>query len=447
MPGPGRTLQPRLPVLVGLGAVHDGAPAEDLMERAARAAADDAGAPELLASLDRIAVPQGSWSLDDAARGLAVRLGSPAACAVRYEVGVSQQEMLNHALADVASGACECVLVVGGEDRAWARSVGDGAAGDSGVRAMAAAARGPAAGSPDEIVTRPPDFVAPVESAAGIVLPPVQQYALIENALGAADGLRTRPTRQRDRRAVGPLQRGGPAQPRRRLRRSAHGRRPGAHRPAEPPARVPLQPLARQPVDGRPGLGPPDLRRRPGRRRRGSAGPLAVPPRCAVLVGRGHLDRAPTSWGRGPRWGCLGRAAETQIRRPLRDLALAEVYSCFPAAVRVQQRELGLDPSGTPTVTGGMAFAGGPFNHFVLLATVAVGRLLRDRPDELGLVTAVSGMLTKPGLAVWSATPPSSGAGAVVVADLAADAVAATEVVPVADPPPPNAGPRWCPSP
>ena len=49
MPGPGRTLDPRLPVLVGLGAVHDGAPAEDLMERAARAAADDAGAPELLA--------------------------------------------------------------------------------------------------------------------------------------------------------------------------------------------------------------------------------------------------------------------------------------------------------------------------------------------------------------------------------------------------------------
>ena len=78
MPGPGRTLEPRLPVLVGLGAVRDGAPAEDLMERAARAAADDAGAPELLASLDRIAVPQGSWSLDDAARGLAVRLGSPA---------------------------------------------------------------------------------------------------------------------------------------------------------------------------------------------------------------------------------------------------------------------------------------------------------------------------------------------------------------------------------
>ena len=48
------------------------------------------------------------------------------------------------------------------------------------------------------------------------------------------------------------------------------------------------------------------------------------------------------------------------------------MYSCFPAAVRVQQREFGLDPDGTPTVTGGMSFAGGPFNNFVLNATAAV---------------------------------------------------------------------------
>ena len=64
--------------------------------------------------------------------------------------------------------------------------------------------------------------------------------------------------------------------------------------------------------------------------------------------------------------GVLGRAAARHIGRPLHEVPLAEVYSCFPAAVRVQQRELGLDPAGTPTLTGGMAFAGGPFNHYVL---------------------------------------------------------------------------------
>jgi len=42
----------------------------------------------------------------------------------------------------------------------------------------------------------------------------------------------------------------------------------------------------------------------------------------------------------------------------------------------------------------------------------------------------VSGMLSKPGLAVWSASPPD---GPPMLADLATDALAATEVKPVAD--------------
>jgi acetyl-CoA C-acetyltransferase len=131
--------------------------------------------------------------------------------------------------------------------------------------------------------------------------------------------------------------------------------------------------------------------------------------------------------------GVLARAAEAHLGVPLRDLSLAEVYSCFPAAVRVQQRELGLDPSGTPTLTGGMAFAGGPFNHYVLQSVVTMGRRLREEPGALGLVTTVSGMLSKPGLAVWSASPPD---GAPLLADLAEEAVAATEVLPVVDTPP-----------
>ena len=109
--------------------------------------------------------------------------------------------------------------------------------------------------------------------------------------------------------------------------------------------------------------------------------------------------------------GVLGRAAARRIGRPLRELRLAEVYSCFPSAVRVQQRELGLDPDGTPTLTGGMAFAGGPFNHFVLQSLCALGGRLRDEPAEQGLQTTVSGMLSKPGLAVWSATPAAGRGG------------------------------------
>ncbi len=92
---------------------------------------------------------------------------------------------------------------------------------------------------------------------------------------------------------------------------------------------------------------------------------------AVTLTARRHLH----AW---PAMGVLGRAAAGRLGRPLHDIGLAELYSCFPVAVRVQQRELGLPLAGTPTLTGGMAFAGGPFNHYVLLSTVAMGRRLRE---------------------------------------------------------------------
>ena len=126
----------------------------------------------------------------------------------------------------------------------------------------------------------------------------------------------------------------------------------------------------------------------------------------------------------------LGTAAAARIGRPLGAAEIMEVYSCFPAAVRVQQRALALDVGGTPTVTGGMAFAGGPFNNFVLQATAAVAAAVRARPGALGVVTTVSGLLTKPGIGVWSALPDGRPP---LLADLAAAAEAGTEVVDVVE--------------
>jgi acetyl-CoA C-acetyltransferase len=128
--------------------------------------------------------------------------------------------------------------------------------------------------------------------------------------------------------------------------------------------------------------------------------------------------------------GVLGRAAAEHIGRPLDAVDYVELYSCFPSAVRVQQRELGLPVEGTPTVTGGMAFAGGPFNNFVYQATAAMVPLLRQDPEALGLVSTVCGLLTKPGLAVWSATPDGRPP---LLSDLAPEAERATESVEVAD--------------
>jgi acetyl-CoA C-acetyltransferase len=335
---------------------------------------------------------------------------------MRYEIGVSQQEVINDALSAIASGDCEMVLVVGAEARAYAR--GGGLEIDD----------SPA--PPDRVVTRPPDFIAPVEVAAGVVWPVAQQYALIENALAAAEQLT--PAAQRDDIAAlwsrfNTVAQGNPL--------AAFGRPMSADDIATPgPKNRPLAfpynvwHASQWTVDQAAAL---LFCSAEGARRRGLPADRWVFPHVALhssaaitLTARRHLHR----W---PAIAVLGQAAEAQLGQPLRDLPLTEVYSCFPAAVRVQQRELGLDPAGTPTLTGGMTFAGGPFNNFVLNATAALVGHLREDPGQLGLITTVSGMLSKPGLAVWSCSPPPSGAP---VRDLGPETMAATEVVPVAEP-------------
>lgn len=415
MAGPDRTLDPRLPVLVGLGRAREAAPVVELMTEAVRHAATDAGAPGLVGSIECLVVPLGSWSLTDPARTVARRLGSPGARTVRCELGVSQQELINHALALVVAGSCDVVAVVGGEARAWARG--------GGIETDEESA------PPDEVLTRPLDFVAPIEVAAGMVLPVVQQYAVIENALGAAEG----ESQVEQSAAIAALWG--------RCNEVARDNPEAAF-----PAPMSADDIATPGPHNRPLAFPYN---------RWHASQWTVDQASALLICSAERARAAgvsadrwlfphvavhcteavtlTARRRLHRWpamGVLGRAAEHRLGRRLRELALAEVYSCFPVAVRIQQRELGLDPEATPTLTGGMAFAGGPFNHYVLQSTTTIGARLRAAPDELGLVTTVSGMLSKPGLAVWSATPPARGP---LLADLGVDAVAATEVRPVVE--------------
>lgn len=58
----------------------------------------------------------------------------------------------------------------------------------------------------------------------------------------------------------------------------------------------------------------------------------------------------------------------------LPQIDLLDLYSCFPSAVQVAQRELGLsqDDPRPLTVTGGLPFNGGPFNNYVMHA-IATG--------------------------------------------------------------------------
>ncbi len=90
------------------------------------------------------------------------------------------------------------------------------------------------------------------------------------------------------------------------------------------------------------------------------------------------------------------------------DISVIDLYSCFPAAVQLGARSLGIDLATRQwSRTGGMTFAGGPWNNYVMHAIATVVNDLRDRPGEYGLVWANGGFVTKHAFGVYSTTPPA----------------------------------------
>jgi len=90
------------------------------------------------------------------------------------------------------------------------------------------------------------------------------------------------------------------------------------------------------------------------------------------------------------------------------EIDLVDVYSCFPVAVQVAARELGLDTTKPLTVTGGLTWAGGPMNNYVMHSIARMAELLRQQPGDRGLITANGGYLTKHAFGVYSTEPPAA---------------------------------------
>ncbi len=115
-----------------------------------------------------------------------------------------------------------------------------------------------------------------------------------------------------------------------------------------------------------------------------------------------------TSFHAAPAIAAAGRAALERAGLGLDDIALFDLYSCFPVAVEIAADALGLahdDPRGL-TVTGGLPFFGGPGNNYSLHAIAEMVARLRGKPGEAGMVTANGWYLTKHSVGIYSASPP-----------------------------------------
>lgn len=401
------TLDPRTPVLVGVAAVQQRSaepttarePVE-LMIDAARAAAADAGVPALLAEIDEVACPRGFWSYGDAGRLIADAVGAGRARTTTAEVGVLQTTLFGRAAGSIAAGEAEVALVVGGEARHRDRQ-----ARRAGVEAPL---REQPEGTEADTVLRPAgEIVIGEEVRVGLAMP-VSQYALIENALRAAEQQGVAAHRDDVARLWAGMSQVAAAND------DAWSREvvtPEAVRSAGPDNPMLAFPYTKRHnsqwnVDQAAALlfCSAAAAERLGAPRERWIFPLAVAEsnHMLPLSLRRELHRSPGFAVAGAR--ALERAGCVP-----EDLEHLELYSCFPSAVRVQQRELGLPPDRPVTVTGGMAFAGGPLNNFVLQAAARMARVLRADPGRAGAVTAVSGILTKQGVSLWCSEPRGEG--------------------------------------
>jgi acetyl-CoA C-acetyltransferase len=90
-------------------------------------------------------------------------------------------------------------------------------------------------------------------------------------------------------------------------------------------------------------------------------------------------------------------------------IAAFDLYSCFPSAVQLALDALDLAPDDERpfTVTGGLAYHGGPGNNYVMHSIGTMVDRLRASPGDYGLVTGLGWFATKHSAGVYSGKPPT----------------------------------------
>lgn len=409
------------PVLVGIGVINqreaDPATADEalqLMIRAAQAAGDDCGSAELLSSVERIGVPKGVWAYSDPARLVASAIGAKATT-VLAEIGILQQSLVADACREIQAGRIESALVVGGEAK---------------FRQLQAEIQGVAVAeteqsdAPDILLEPEQEIWSEVESAAGLGMP-VGFYAIMESALRKALGEDVDAHRDRVAALYESFSKVAQSNPHAWNR---DGMDAAAIRNASARNRMLAFPYTKYhnsqwnvdqagallfcSVAKAEALGIP---------REKWVFPLASTESNYMVNTSQRVDLAGSAGAR-----LAGEKALALAGVSVEQLDWLEMYSCFPSAVQIYARELGIDLGRQLTVTGGMTFGGGPLNNFVLQSTCRMAELLRQQPGSKGLVTSVSGMLTKQGFGVWSTEPNPAGFG---FADVTAEA--RTEAPPI----------------
>ena len=119
------------------------------------------------------------------------------------------------------------------------------------------------------------------------------------------------------------------------------------------------------------------------------------------LSQRPELHRSPAMKG-------MAETALDMAGWTISDIDYFDLYSCFPVAVEVACREMGIaeDDPRPFTVTGGLPYFGGAGNAYTLMSVATMMDKLRANPGKRGMCTGNGWFLTKHSLGLYSTQAP-----------------------------------------
>ncbi|MCL2735171.1 MAG: acetyl-CoA acetyltransferase [Propionibacteriaceae bacterium] len=413
------SIDPRTPVIVGVGQVIDRLEAPDYArlsavglaaEASRRALVDTAAEPSMLAAaIDTVAgIPQFEISTPGAPaplgkstnypRSVARRIGaSPTRAILEVAGGQGPQHLLTEMAGDIAAGRTRVALIFGSEAISTSR-------------ALAKAEDRPdftekEVGDLEERGYGLKGLVSMEASSYGLVDAP-SQYALLENARRARLGLSRAEYADQIGRLFSPF---------------------SAVAAANPFAAAPVERSVTElttPTQANRPIADPYLRYMVARDQVNqgaavlvasveAARELGIPEERWVYL-HGHADLRERDLLDRPDLS-VSPAAQLAARKALdmaglttADIATWDFYSCFPVPVfNAAVDGLGLaadDPRGL-TLTGGLPFFGGAGNNYSMHAVAETVRKARSQPGSFGFVGANGGIMSKYSAGVYSTTP------------------------------------------
>lgn len=419
------TINPHTPVVVGVAQatqrpddLNEALEAVAMMEQVVRAAADDAGAPGLLADLDLVGVVQGAWKYSDPARLIADAVGATGArTSISANGGNTPQSYLNSIADRIAAGELNSAVFCGAET-IWSRRRQR----REGIDAPVTVQEGV---EPDEHFGDDVAMGSDFERGRGMQMP-INFYPLFDSAIRHSRGETI--DQHRDRLS--------------KLWKTFNDK---AVANDYAWTRTPMTAdEIREPADSNRMVGFPYTKAMNSNWDLDQAAAVLL---CSVEVAeKAGIPRekwvfpwagtdAHDTYIVSERRDLHSSPAITEAAKKLFELAdvgVADVdhvdlYSCFPSAVQVGAASIGLGEDRQLTQTGGLTFAGGPLNNYVTHSIATMIQVLRDDPGSLGLVSANGGYLTKHALGLYSTEPPPNGWAHADVQD-AVDQVMSTPV-------------------